>query len=158
GELVPFDRFGVVLFHAEAIGIKLGEQCHRLRIFVFVDALGRLVEGGEVIAALERAEGKIEICVAFRCRLFFFLYFCRRRFRRGLRALRKRMHREHLCRSDDRDECARGHATASASVSCCSAAVTFAATRAGSLKTKSPRAMKSAPACASGATSSSAAA
>ena len=42
---------------AEAVGVKLAEQRHRLDVALFLDPLGREHEGGEIMAALERAVG-----------------------------------------------------------------------------------------------------
>src|SRR4029077_14430208 len=90
GELVPLGGFLIVLRHAEPVGVELAEQRHRLRIGLVVDALGGERKRGDVMAALERAEGEIGlaavrggsgcgiVCCGWRRLL---LWFCRRRAR-----------------------------------------------------------------------------
>ena len=59
GELVPVRGLLVVLRHAEAVGIELAEQRHRLRVVLLARRACGEREGGEEIAALKRAEGEI---------------------------------------------------------------------------------------------------
>ena len=81
-EPVPLRGLGVVLRNAEPTGIKLAEQRHGARIALLVDALRRFREGGEEIAALIGAVGKVRLDAAARRR--------RRRRGGGLRGLGRR--------------------------------------------------------------------
>ena len=59
GAAIPFGGLGVVLHHAEAGGVELAEQRHRLDVVVLLDALGRDRQRGLVVAALECGVGRI---------------------------------------------------------------------------------------------------
>ena len=163
GELVPVRGFLVVLRHAEAAGIKLAEQRHRFRVAGVVDAFGGKPECGEIIAALIGAEREIERLAVARC-------WRGRRRRRRLCRRRLWVWRGRLS--------ARRPAGSAATASAASQSRAFktparrdrrprgsrAALRYrcrcafGCVHSQSPRATKSAPACARGRTSSAVAA
>ena len=59
-EAIPFRGLRPILAHAEAAGVELAEERHRRAVVrVRLDALGRLVEGGQVEPALVGAIGEV---------------------------------------------------------------------------------------------------
>ena len=59
GEPVPFGRLLVVAPDAEAVGVKLAQQRHRLDVALLLDPAGRDAEGGKIEAALVGAVSKV---------------------------------------------------------------------------------------------------
>ncbi len=68
GAAIPLGGLGVVLHHAQARGIELAQQRHRLDVVVLLDALLRDRQCGLVVAALECGVGRILASVAMRGR------------------------------------------------------------------------------------------
>ena len=56
---IPFGRLFVIALNAQAVGIELAEQRHRLDVFLLVRSTGRGRKGGDVVAALEGAVSKV---------------------------------------------------------------------------------------------------
>src|SRR5262249_21351983 len=61
GKPVPVGGLLVVAVDAQPVGVELGEQRHRLDVFLLLHAAGGDREGGQVLAALGRALGQGEL-------------------------------------------------------------------------------------------------
>ena len=150
GELVPLRGLAVVAADAEALRVDFAEQRHGGGI-ILLRALGGLGERGQIIAALKGAIGEVEIAgVRFgRGR--------RNGWRRFFRRLRQCWRGQGSERTQRNDRAAppRRHAALSGRRRCPAARAIVSTIACGSRHSQSPSATKSAPAFASGATSSS---
>src|SRR5665213_923429 len=136
GEFVPLRRFRIITADAEPLRIKFAEQSHGGGI-ILLRAFGRLVEGGEIHAALVSAIGEVDFAVGVVRR--------RRWHRRFFLCDRDRGRGEH--QQDCTDEYAGApHAALSGSRSNGTVAASVAAIVVESRHSQSPSAMKSAPA------------